>query len=108
MNRSPSTAIDFKTPQEVWYDISFDYSGLCIFGCPAYASDERSKLDPKSNKCIFIGYMKGVKGYKFWDPVAKKMVISRDAVFDEQFILQQKDKSYVPTDDENSSSSKVV
>ena len=81
------------------------------FGCPTYvhiSSDERSKLDPKSKKCIFIGYVKGVKGYKFWDPVAKKMVISRDTVFDDQFILQQKDKSHMLADDENSSSSKVV
>ena len=36
------------------------------------------------------------------------MVISRDTVFDDQFILQQKDKSHVPADDENSSSSKVM
>ncbi|KAL0396277.1 UNVERIFIED_CONTAM: Copia protein [Sesamum calycinum] len=31
----------------------------------------------------------GVKSYKFWDPVPRKMVISRDAVFDEQSMLQQ-------------------
>ena len=36
------------------------------------------------------------------------MVISRDALFDEQFMLQQKDKSHVLADDENSSNSKVV
>ena len=52
--------------------------------------------------------MKGVEGYKFWDPVAKKVVISRDVVFNEQSILQQINKSHVPTGDENISSSKIV
>ena len=51
-------------------------------------SDERSKLDAKSKKCIFLGYNKGVKGYKFWDPVDKKVVISKDVDFDEQSMLQ--------------------
>ena len=36
--------------------------------------------------------MKGVKGYKFWDLVSKKVVINKDAVFDEQSMLQQKIK----------------
>uniref|UniRef100_A0A2N9G064 Uncharacterized protein n=1 Tax=Fagus sylvatica TaxID=28930 RepID=A0A2N9G064_FAGSY len=42
-----------------------------------------SKLDPKSKKCIFLDYEKGVKEYKFWDPVAQKVVINRDVEFDE-------------------------
>ncbi|KAK4384428.1 Retrovirus-related Pol polyprotein from transposon TNT 1-94, partial [Sesamum angolense] len=46
-------------------------------------------VNPKSKQYIFLGYKKGVKGYKFWDPVARKMVISRYAVFDEQSMLQQ-------------------
>jgi len=53
------------------------------------SGDERSKRDVKSKKCIFLGYKKCVKGYKIWDPVDKKVVITRDAVFDEQFMLQQ-------------------
>uniref|UniRef100_A0A2N9GFK1 CCHC-type domain-containing protein n=1 Tax=Fagus sylvatica TaxID=28930 RepID=A0A2N9GFK1_FAGSY len=48
------------------------------------ACEDRSKLDPKSKKCIFLGFKKGVKGYKLWDPVAQKVVISRDVVFDEK------------------------
>uniref|UniRef100_A0A2N9HKJ8 CCHC-type domain-containing protein n=1 Tax=Fagus sylvatica TaxID=28930 RepID=A0A2N9HKJ8_FAGSY len=46
--------------------------------------EDRSKLNPKSKKCIFLGFKKGVKGYKLWDPVAQKVVISRDVVFDEK------------------------
>uniref|UniRef100_A0A2N9FQZ7 Integrase catalytic domain-containing protein n=1 Tax=Fagus sylvatica TaxID=28930 RepID=A0A2N9FQZ7_FAGSY len=51
------------------------------------ACEDRSKLDPKSKKCIFLGFKKGVKGYKLWDPVAQKVVISRDVVFDEKWSL---------------------
>jgi hypothetical protein len=58
-----------------------------IFGCPAYvhiSGEDRSKLNPKSKKCIFLGFKKGVKGYKLWDPVVQKVVISRNVVFDEK------------------------
>ncbi|KAE8719481.1 putative ribonuclease H protein [Hibiscus syriacus] len=50
--------------------------------------EERSKLDAKLKECIFLGYKTGFKGFKFWDLVAKKIVTSRDVVFDEQSMLQ--------------------
>lgn len=86
VNRSPSTALGNKVAQEVWTEKEVDYSRMKIFGCPAYVhvpGDERSKLDAKSKQCIFLGYEKGVKGYKLWDSQSKKVVISRDVVFDE-------------------------
>ncbi|XP_074342697.1 uncharacterized protein LOC141680342 [Apium graveolens] len=43
----------------------------------------RSKLDDKSEKCIFIGYSERSKAYKLYNPVTKKVVISRDVRFDE-------------------------
>ncbi|KAH9668968.1 hypothetical protein KPL70_021600 [Citrus sinensis] len=37
INRSPSSALDFKTPPEIWSGKPLDLSNLRIFGCPAYA-----------------------------------------------------------------------
>ena len=51
--------IDCKIPEEVWIDHPCDYSNLKIFGCEAYAltpKNQRSKLDFRSKKCIFLGY----------------------------------------------------
>jgi hypothetical protein len=92
INRSPRAALDGKVAEEVWTGNEVDYSGLRVFGCPAYMhipSEERSKLDPKSRQCIFLGYGKGVKDYKFWDPTTNKVVISRDMVFDEKFHVEE-------------------
>ncbi|KAL0423499.1 UNVERIFIED_CONTAM: hypothetical protein Sradi_0884700 [Sesamum radiatum] len=92
INRSPQASVGAMVAEEVWTGNPIDFDHSRIFGCSTYMhvpSDERSKLDPKSKQCIFLGYKKGVKGYKFWDPVPRKMVISRDAVFDEQSMLQQ-------------------
>ncbi|KAL0301483.1 UNVERIFIED_CONTAM: hypothetical protein Sradi_6425100 [Sesamum radiatum] len=90
INRSPQASLGGKVAEEVRTGNPVDFDHLQIFGCSAYVhvlSDE-SKL-AQSKQCIFLGYKKGVKGYKFWDPVARKMVISLDAVFDEQSMLHQ-------------------
>ena len=75
-----------KTPQEVWIGKKPSLSHLRVFGCVAYVhvpKEKRTKLDIKSEKCIFIGYKDGLKGYKLWNPVTWKVVYSRDVVFRE-------------------------
>ena len=84
VNRLPSTTIGLKTAMEMWIGKSADYSYLHAFGCPVYVMynvQERAKLDPKSRRCIFLGYVDRVKGYRMWDPTAHKIVISRDVIF---------------------------
>ena len=90
VNRSPSTAIDLKTPQEVWSGKPFDYIGLHIFGCPAYAHVNDGKLEPRVTKCISLGYATGVKGYRLWctkKDRTPKFIISRDVTFDESVMF---------------------
>ena len=33
---------------------------------------------------IFVGYESGSKGYKFWNPANRSIVVSRDVTFDEE------------------------
>jgi hypothetical protein len=71
---------------EMWTGKPADYSQLHIFGSLVYVmynTQEVSKLDSKSRKCVFLGYADGVKGYRLWDPTAHKVVISRDVIFAE-------------------------
>jgi transposase InsO family protein len=71
VNRSPSSTLDDKTPHEVWSGKKPSLQHLRVFGCDAYVhvpKKNRSKLDKKVEKCIFIGYKYGVKGYKLWNP----------------------------------------
>ncbi|XP_075074659.1 uncharacterized protein LOC142162232 [Nicotiana tabacum] len=101
VNRSPSTAIEFKTPFEVWSGSPADYSNLRIFGCPAYAHVRDRKLEPRAKKCIFLGYATGVKGYRLWCTNQKTpgLIISRDVTFNESASLDsQREKAIAKTD----------
>lgn len=57
---------------------------------------KQDKLVPRALRCIFVGYPKGIKGYRLWctEPGNQKIIISRDITFkDEEFLyLQRHDK----------------
>ncbi|GJZ57254.1 retrovirus-related pol polyprotein from transposon TNT 1-94 [Tanacetum coccineum] len=94
INRSPSTIIELKTPTEMWTGKPVNYSDLHIFGSPVYVmynTQETTKLDPKSRKCLFLGYIDRVKGYRLWDPTAHKVVVNRDVVFMEDKIQENEE-----------------
>jgi len=71
-------------PEEAWTGIKLDVSHIRIFGYVAYAhipNKLRQKLDNKSEKCIFLGYSDQSKVYLLYNPITRKVVISRDMKF---------------------------
>uniref|UniRef100_A0A803MSQ1 Integrase catalytic domain-containing protein n=1 Tax=Chenopodium quinoa TaxID=63459 RepID=A0A803MSQ1_CHEQI len=67
--------------------------------------NNRSKLDDKPDKCIFIGYCSQFKAYHLYNPVSGKVIISRNVVFNEEARFKwnvDKDgiADYVPVDGE--------
>ena len=46
---------------------------------------------------IFVGYEIGSKGYRFWDPNSRSIVVSRDVVFDEKSFPNREPRPVAPT-----------
>ena len=94
INQGPSTPLKHRIPEEVWTGKNVKFSYLRVFGCVSYVhiSDHgRNKLDAKSLKCTFIGYGVDDFGYKFWDYQNKKVIRSKDVIFNEKFLYKDKD-----------------
>lgn len=75
------------TPREAWSGCKPIVAYFRIFGCIAYAhipDATRKKLDDKGQKCILLGVSDESKAYKLFNPITKKIVISRDVIFDEE------------------------
>ncbi|KAH9684683.1 DNA (cytosine-5)-methyltransferase [Citrus sinensis] len=112
INRSPSSALGFKTPQELWSGKPPDLTNLRIFGCPAYAHIKQGKLEPRAVKGYFLGYPEGIKGFKIWTLNGKpsRILISRDVTFDKEQMLQSKLETEIKateTEEEESAGQKV-
>nr|GEU35214.1 retrotransposon protein, putative, Ty1-copia subclass [Tanacetum cinerariifolium] len=90
INRSPSRVIKKKTPMEMWSGHSSDYGMLRIFGCVAYPHDKQGKLEPKAVKCVLLGFLDGVKGYRLYrlDDESPKIVTSRNVVFNKSVMYK--------------------
>ena len=82
----PTSSLDSRTPYEALTGIKPNVGNLRVFGCTAYShvpKDERNKLSSKATKCTFLGYPCNSKGYRLYDSSKKKVIVSRDVIFNE-------------------------
>lgn len=79
-----------------------------MFGWITYAyirNEKRKKLDDNSEKCVFLGVSEDSKNYKLYNTVTKRIVVSRDMIFDEDTMWNwSENKSFqqqTPIDDDS-------
>jgi transposase InsO family protein len=86
VNRSPTLSVKDITPEEAWSGVKPSVNHFRVFGCLAYIhvpDNQRKKLDDRSVRCMLLGISEESKAYKLYDPDKKKIIVSRDVVFDE-------------------------
>ncbi|KAI5353834.1 hypothetical protein L3X38_006728 [Prunus dulcis] len=93
INRIPSNILNFQTSlQKLHHHIQTPHTPnleLRIFGCVVFVhlhDHQRSKLDPRAEKCVFIGYAPHQKGYRCYHPPSQKVYTSMNVVFQENDI----------------------
>ena len=87
LNRLPTNAVKGKTPFEAWFGQKPTMSHLRVFGCLCYVlvpAEKRTKLEKRSMPGVFVGYSSVKKGYRIFDPLTKKIIVSRDVKFNEE------------------------
>ncbi|GJZ67806.1 retrotransposon protein, putative, ty1-copia subclass [Tanacetum coccineum] len=92
LNMVPTKKVE-KTPYEVWHGQAPKLSYLKVWGCEALVKRDTltkpDKLEPRSIKCIFIGYPKETIGYSFYYPPENKVLVAQNAEFLENSLITQ-------------------
>ncbi|KAD4584105.1 hypothetical protein E3N88_21706 [Mikania micrantha] len=94
LNRVPTKALTDCTPYEALKGRKPNMGSLRVFGCIAYSkvpSQHLTKLDDRSIKMVHLGMEEGSKAYRLFDPITKKIYISRDVKFVEKDSWNWKD-----------------
>jgi hypothetical protein len=85
LNRSPTKALNGRTPYEAWHGRKPAVSHLRVFDYLTFGKElgHISKLDDRSTLGVFISYVKGSKAYRILDSGTQHVRTTCDAVFDE-------------------------
>ena len=76
LNRAPCKSVE-TTPYELWFGKKPKLSLLKVWGCDAYVKNlQPDKLEPKSEKCVFIGYPKETVEYTFYHRSKGKIFVA--------------------------------
>ena len=75
-----------RTPNELFSGKKPTVTHLRVFGSSAFAHTphtSRSKLDPRSERCILLSFDETAKAYRCYRPSTKRVFVSRDIFIDE-------------------------
>ena len=85
INMMPSSILNWATPYRQLFPNKLLFPiDPKVFGCKCFVRDVRpqvSKLDPKSLKCIFVGYSRVQEGYRCYCPILRRYFVSTDVAF---------------------------
>jgi len=91
-NRLPDSALELKTPKEMFTGNKLEVSHLKIFGCTVFIhipKEKRNKMEPSGKKGIFVGYCEVSKAFRIYILGHRHIEISRDVTFDEEATLKK-------------------
>jgi len=101
----PSSVLNGEIPYRVLFPTKSLYPiAPKIFGCVCCARDvrpHRTKLDPKSLKCIFLGYLRVQKGYRCFCPTLNRYLVSPDVTFFEDMSFSPSSSSSCQGENDN-------
>ncbi|KAG7594882.1 Ribonuclease H-like superfamily [Arabidopsis thaliana x Arabidopsis arenosa] len=86
INRVGTRALVDQTPYEAFKKKKPSVEHLRVFGCVGYAKIDGPhlrKLDDRSRALVHVGTEPGSKAYRLLDPTARRIIVSRDVIFDE-------------------------
>lgn len=86
LNRCPTSAVKNITPQEAWNGVKPSVEHFRVWGSIGHVhvpDVKRRKLDDKSMACVLVGFSEESKAYRLYNQTMKKMIVSRDVVFEE-------------------------
>ena len=89
LNRTPTKAIPSDTtPYELWHKKRPELKYLKLFGATAYYHNKTpsGKCEDRAIKGILVGFEPS--GYKIYNPVTRRIAVSKDVTFDEVDFLR--------------------
>lgn len=87
INRVGTKALELSTPYEVLKGRKPNIEHLKVFGCVGYAkvnAPHLKKLDDRSRALVHLGTEPGSKAYRLYDPTSRRIVVSRNVIFEEK------------------------
>ena len=84
-------------------------SFLKSVGCDAYVKKlQPDNFEPKSEKCVFIGYPKEIVGYTFYHRSEGKIFVAKNGSFlEKEFLLKEVSGRKVELDEGNCTFSRI-